>query len=183
MPEDNEKSESKIKKLEESLKETKLMLEKEKKNSEDYLTKLKYLQAEFENMKKRVLKDIENSRLQYTCKLIKKILTPMEELELAIASCNQNCDMNKFIEGVKMISSKLKNILIEEGVSEIEAEGKIFDPALHEAVQFQESNEYPDNYIVCELRKGYRLNNYVIRPSMVTVCKNVNAVKEVKEDG
>jgi len=107
----------------------------------------------------------------------------MEELELAIANCKQNCDMSDFIEGVKMISSKLKNILIEEGVSEIEAEGKIFDPTLHEAVQFKESSEHPDNYILCELRKGYRLNNYVIRPSMVTVCKKIDSVKEVKGDG
>ncbi|WEU40583.1 MAG: nucleotide exchange factor GrpE [Candidatus Odinarchaeum yellowstonii] len=183
MPEADESYETRIKQLEESLEESKRMLEQEKRHAEEYLTKLRYLQAEFENAKKRMIKDIENSRLQYTCKLIGKILTPIEELELALASCKENCDMSKFIEGIKMISLKLKNILVEEGVKEIEAAGKMFDPAFHEAVQFQESKEYPDNYVICELRKGYRLNDHVIRPSMVIVCKHVNVEEEVRNNG
>lgn len=182
MPEKEENYESKIKLLEESLEESRRLLEQEKKNAEEYLTKLKYLQAEFENMKKRMIKDIENSRLQYTCKLIGKIITPIEELELALASCKENCDMNKFIEGIKMINLKFKDILTEEGVTEIEAEGRIFDPTFHEAVQFQESKEHPDNYVIRELRKGYRLNEHVIRPSMVIVCKNINVEGEVKNN-
>ncbi len=181
MPESNEDYESKIKQLEESLEESRRLLEEEKKHSEEYLNKLRYLQAEFENMKKRMIKDIENSRLQYTCKLIGKIITPIEELDLALASCKENCDMNKFIEGIRMISLKFKNILTEEGVTEIEAEGKMFDPAFHEAVQFQESRDHPDNYVICELRKGYRLNERVIRPSMVIVCKHVE--EGVKNNG
>mgnify|MGYP005831111773 CR=1 FL=1 len=183
MPKEAKRKVVVVKELEDTLEETKLMLEKEKKTSEEYLTKLKYLQAEFENMRKRVAKDIENSRLDYTSKLLRKIITPIDELELALSNCNEKSDFNKFIEGIKMITNKLKEILVEEGVTEIEAGGKMFDPRLHEAVEFQESNEYPNNYIVCELRKGYRLNNFILRPSMVTVCKNIEQAKEVEDNG
>ncbi|MHA1754707.1 MAG: nucleotide exchange factor GrpE [Candidatus Odinarchaeia archaeon] len=161
-----EKCRKKINELNEELKF-------EKNKSEEYLTKLKYLQAEFENYKKRIEKEIENKKLNYTTNLFRKLITPIDELEIALKEAEKENEISSLRKGLELVLSKFKKILVEEGVKEIEAVGKIFDPQLHEAVQIENRNDYPDNYILEELRKGYLLNDYLIRPSMVKISRKV----------
>jgi molecular chaperone GrpE len=73
--------------------------------------------------------------------------------------------------GVTMIQQQLKAILTDSGLEEIDAGGKLFDPTLHEAVSQQETIEVPENHIVQQIRKGYKLRDRLLRPASVIVAK------------
>ncbi|MBS7658558.1 MAG: nucleotide exchange factor GrpE [Candidatus Bathyarchaeia archaeon] len=148
-------------------------LEAEKARAEEYLNRLKYLQADFENYIKKVKKDFENAIKFSSEKLILNLIDVIEDFERVLQTEeNFNSINNKaLLEGVKLIYKKLKNILENEGVKQIEAVGKIFNPAFHEAVGFIETSEHPEGTIVKELRKGYFLGDKVIKPSIVEVAK------------
>jgi molecular chaperone GrpE len=73
--------------------------------------------------------------------------------------------------GIAMIQSQLKSVLIEAGVEEVDATGKPFDPAMHEAVSQQESAEVAEGHVLQQLRKGYKLRERLLRPATVVVAK------------
>jgi molecular chaperone GrpE len=73
---------------------------------------------------------------------------------------------------VRLVERKLRNLLEAEGVTQIEAFGKPFDPNLHEAVVHEETADHPDNQVIGELQRGYRLRDRVLRPSLVRVANN-----------
>jgi molecular chaperone GrpE len=83
------------------------------------------------------------------------------------------------VGGLESILKNLDSILKERGVREIDAVSKTFDPNIHEAVSFVNSDEYPENTVTAEIRKGYMLSNRVIRPSLVEVSKKAH----VKSNG
>ena len=70
-----------------------------------------------------------------------------------------------------MIQQQFKNVLLETGLEEIDATGKLFDPTLHEAVSQQETSEIPEGHVIQQLRKGYRLRDRLLRPASVVVAK------------
>ena len=77
-----------------------------------------------------------------------------------------------WIEGVKLVERKLRGVLDSEGVTAIEAVGQPFDPNVHEAVAHEETADHPDNQVIDEVQRGYRLHDRVIRPSLVRVANN-----------
>lgn len=158
--------------IKEDVESLKKALEAEKARAEEYLNRLKYLQADFENYIKKVKKDFENAAKLSSEKLILNLIDVIEDFERVIqAEENLNSNNKALLEGVKIIYKKLKNILENEGVKQIEAVGKIFNPALHEAAGFIETLDHPEGTIVKELRKGYFLGDKVIKPSIVEVAK------------
>ncbi len=147
------------------------LLEAEKKLSEDYLTRLKYMQADFENLKRRFDRETEQIRNHSNERLVTSLLDVVDELELAVkvGKCAEN-PQKTLLEGVEMTLKKLKKVLEQEGVSELPCvEGKVFDPATANAVLTEEREDCEDCSILQIIRKGYCMKGRVIRPSVVKV--------------
>ena len=154
---DENKSEQKIKKLEQELETAK--------------DKLLRLSAEFENYKKRSSKEINDFRKFANESILKQLLTVVDNLERAIDSTEKKADKTSILEGVQITHKEILKLFKTFNVNLIKAKGKVFDPALHQAIVQQESDEYPDNTVITELQKGYLVYNRLLRPSMVIVSK------------
>ena len=144
-------------------------LEEERKRSEEYLARLKYAQADIENLKKRYDRQIEEVQKYGNERLIIELLDVVDELELAVKSGRSANSAEALMQGVEMTLKKLKKVLENEGVSPIDCVGKPFDPSKHHAVAKTEKEGVKECTIVDEIRKGYTLREKVIRPSIVKV--------------
>jgi len=154
------------------------LLESEKKRSEDYLTRLRYLQADFENQKKRFDREAEQIKNHGNERIVISLLDIVDELELAVKNGEISTSPESLIEGVELTLKKLRKVLEQEGVTPIESpEGKIFDPARHHAVFTEEKDDVPECTVLEEIRKGYVMRGKVIRPTIVKV-----AVKSTKNN-
>ena len=147
----------------------KKQIDAEKKKAEDYLTRLRYLQADFENLKKRCDRQLEDSKNYATERLIIQLIDVVDELELAVKSGESSSEGKPLLEGVKMTLKKLRKVLEQEGVSPIDCQGKIFDPAKHNAIESAEREGAKGCIVGEEVRKGYMMKAKVIRPSIVKV--------------
>jgi molecular chaperone GrpE len=142
----------------------------------------KYLRlyAEFENYKKRVYKDKEELIKYGNESLLLELLPVIDNLELALKHASDNVSEG-LIQGVEITLKELQKTLEKFGLSEIEANGKPFDPLVHHAMNQVERDDVDEKTVVEELRKGYMLRDKVLRPSLVTVSKKpVNS--QWKED-
>jgi molecular chaperone GrpE len=160
----------------------KQQLEMEKRRSEEYLTRLKYVQADFENLQKRSDRQIEEAKKYCTERLVIQLLDVQDELELALKTAQSTDSAQPLIEGVKMTLKKLRKVLEQEGVSPIECEaGKVFNPACHHAVAAAERDDVDACVVTEEVRKGYIMKDKVIRPSIVKVAVKSSKSQKVKE--
>ncbi len=147
------------------------LLECEKKRSEDYLCRLRYLQADFENFKKRADREAEQTKNYCNERLIIQLLDVVDELELAVKNGEISTSTETLLEGVEMTLKKLRKLLEQEGVFAIEnPEGKAFDPSRHHAIATVESDDVAESTVVEEIRKGYVMRGKVIRPTIVKVA-------------
>lgn len=126
------------------------------------------LQAEFANYKKRAEKDKKDTIQYANEKLLIEILEVVDNFHRALDSEKEH---DSFFMGMKMIFDQLEGILKSFGLEEIESDGEIFDPHLHNAVLMEESEEVESGRIIESLRKGYKLNGKLLRPAMVKVAK------------
>lgn len=145
-------------------------LEKEKKTSEEYLNKLQYLQAEFENYTKRSKREMIDAITFGNQKLITELLTVVDELEYAIDAGKSSNNKKALIHGVEITLKKLYAILDKEGLSRIEALGKAFNPFHHEVVERLSGGDGEEK-VIEEIRAGFMLKGKVIRPSLVKVAR------------
>ena len=149
------------------------LLESEKKRSEDYLTRLKYLQADFENIKKRFDRETEQIRCYCTERIVTQLLDVVDELELAVkVAKSTEAPQKSILEGVEMTLKKLRKVLEQEGVCPIECtESTPFDPTLHNAIAAETRDDAEQCTVIEEIRKGYKMKDKVLRPSIVRVAK------------
>jgi len=147
-------------------------LDCEKKRSEDYLTRLTYLQADFENMKKRFDREVEQTKSYCNERIIMQLLEVVDELELAVKNGEISSQSTEnLLEGVEMTLKKLRKVLEQEEATEIaNPEGKVFDPTKHNAVATVESDDAEDGVVLEQIRKGYIMRGKVIRPTLVKVA-------------
>ena len=155
--ETSDNCEDKIKKLEAELQEWK--------NS--YTRKL----AEFQNFTKRKENEVAEMKKFASEGIIVKLLDNVDNLERAVDASKESQNFDSLIEGVNMILNNLKNLLTEEGVEEIEAAGKEYNPYEHKAMITENKEELDDNVVVQVFQKGYKMKGKVVRPAMVTVNK------------
>jgi molecular chaperone GrpE len=104
--------------------------------------------------------------------LIGKLLGVLEDFDRALESVPDEEVTNPWVEGMEHVERKLRSVLESEGVTPIEAVGLPFDPNLHEAVVHEETADHPDNEVIGELQRGYRLHDRILRPSLVRVANN-----------
>jgi molecular chaperone GrpE len=130
----------------------------------DYLDDLRRLQAEFDNYRKRVLKEQTLAGTRAIARMVEKLLPVLDNFERAV-------EHGAGDEGIELILKDLKRILQDEGVSEIAAEGMPFDPQVHEAVESVEDPDVSETVVKTVYRKGYRMRDRVLRPAMVVVAR------------
>ena len=160
------------------------LLDCEKKRSEDYLTRLKYLQADLENLKKRFDREIEQVKNYCNERLIIRLLDIVDELELAVKNGEISTEPQVLLEGVEMTLKKLRKVLEQEGVTPIDdPEGKVFDPSRHNAIAAVERDDVAEGTVIEQIRKGYMMRGKVIRPSIVKVAvkKSENQSNKTEE--
>ena len=144
-------------------------LEEEREKSKECLNRLKYLQADFENYRKRMEKEIRETAQVSKERLVFNLLNVIDELELAIHSGRETENKEALLEGVEMTLKKMYTTLGQEGLAKIEAVGKPYDPKLHEVVIKVPTKNHEENVVIEEVRKGYLLRDKVIRPSIVKI--------------
>lgn len=147
-----------------------------------YIDRLKRLQADFENYKKRVAREQEEYAYFIENGLLLKILPLYDNLERAFRSYNHNNDKDSFIEGMERIFAQFNEFLKAQDVRLIEALGQPFDPSLHEALLLVETDEKP-NIVLEEFERGYRRGDRLLRPSRVKVSRKRQASPERSQSG
>ncbi len=139
---------------------------------EELLDQLKRKQADLENLRRIAKKEQAEAREYALHQFLCRLLPVVDNLERALESARSSENMPAgHIEGLEMIHRQLMQILEQEGVSRIEAEGCQFDPNCHHAVLQDESSESEPGTVLEELQKGYRHRSRILRPSMVKVCR------------
>lgn len=128
------------------------------------------LQADFENFRRRTAKEKEELAAVITQNLLTDLLPLLDNFERAMAV--EQTDGEAFQKGVEMIFTQLREVLDKHGLEGIEAEGKPFDPNVHQAVMRVENPDVEDGTITQVLQKGYQAKGRVIRPAMVQVAGN-----------
>jgi len=140
-------------------------LEEEKAKNAELNDRYLRLLAEYDNFKKRTLREKEELYFSSQCEIIKKLLPVFDNLERA----ENFTDNDQFVEGVKMIFKQFFEVLTAMGIAEIAAKDLPFDPQLHEAICRDEKEGVPENTVTEVLQKGYLLKDKVIRHAMVKV--------------
>jgi molecular chaperone GrpE len=125
------------------------------------------VQAEFENYRKRVIREQTQAVERASEPLVRDLTEVLDEFELALIAAEKQPDLDRFLRGVEMVYAKLSDVLRAAGVERIEAEGKPFDPELHEALMHSEGEGGP--LVADVLRPGYTMKGRVIRPAGVKV--------------
>jgi molecular chaperone GrpE len=137
---------------------------------QEYREHLQRLAAEFDNYRKRVLKEQTRAVEMAAEPLIHRLLEVLDEFELALMAAEQKPDFDRFLHGVELVYAKLIDSLRAQGLEKIEAQGRPFDPALHEALM--QAGESEGEPVVADvLRPGYTLRGRVIRPAGVKVVR------------
>lgn len=130
--------------------------------------RLARLQAEFDNARKRQQKEQQDFRDYSLANAIQSLLPILDSLDRALQTQPEG---EEFRKGVELIDRQFHDALSKLGVEPLEAKGQPFDPNLHQAVQMVESNAVPENHVVDELQRGYKIKERLLRPAMVTVAK------------
>ena len=139
--------------------------------AEEYLADLQRLKAEFDNYRKRILREQTRAVELASEGLVHRLLEVIDEFELALVAAEHEQASDRFVHGVEMVYAKLLEILKGEGLEKIDAHGKPFDPEVHEALLQGDGPEDGEPYVADVLRTGYTLKGRVIRPTGVKVAR------------
>jgi molecular chaperone GrpE len=156
-------------------------LEEKTRLADEYLSRFKYLQADFENYKKMEARNKKNFEISATERLIKNLLPIIDTLEIAIESAKKNFNKSSFIKGIELIYSDLLSELGKEGLKQIVVVGKKFDPYYSETIMTVINNDFLEDTVIEEHEKGYMLGSKVIRTSKVKVSKVENPIEDNKD--
>lgn len=153
-------------------------LKQEQEKSKEYLNKLLYAQADFENYRRRLNQEVESRIETGKARLIQNLLAIVDELELALKAAKDAEGAAAVADGLEIVLKKFRDLLGTEGLTTIESVGKKFDPTLHEAVERVQRDDVEEGTILEEVRKGFTLKGKLIRPSIVKI-----AVPHIAESG
>jgi molecular chaperone GrpE len=127
--------------------------------------------ADLENLKKRAARERAETLKFANESLLRDLLPIVDNLERAVAHAESGGDGQPVVEGVALVLKSLRDLLERHGVTRIEAKGTPFDPAQHEAMAHVESAEHEPNSVIEEHQPGYRLQERLLRPALVSVAK------------
>lgn len=144
-------------------------MEKLRTERDQYLDRLARLQAEFDNFRKRNAREQQDYRDYAVADALKSFLPILDSLDRAAKS--DATDVDQLRSGVELIDRQFHDALSKLGVQPIQAEGETFDPNFHQAIQMEETDEAPDNTVIGELQRGYKIKDRLLRPAMVRVAR------------
>ena len=136
------------------------------------LAGLQRVAADFQNYKRRTDQEREASAGRANEVLLLRVIALADDFDRAIDAMPEDLAADGWVQGIAAIDRKLRTLLESEGVTPIEALGRPFDPRQHEALSHIETTEAPDETVVAEIQRGYRVRDRVLRPSLVAVAKN-----------
>ena len=144
-------------------------LQKIKAERDSLLDRLARAQAEFENARRRTLKEQQDFRDYAAADTIKSLLPVLDSFERAL---QVKSDAAEFRNGIDLIYKQLQTALGKLSLQPIAAKGEPFDPHYHEAIEMVDTTEAPDHQVIEELQRGYKLKDRLLRPAMVKVARN-----------
>lgn len=127
------------------------------------------VQADYDNFRRRTVKEKEELARYASVKLVEQLLPVLDNFERAITAAASNNDYDSLAKGVDMIFRQMAQTMEQEGLKAMETVGQPFNPEYHQAIMQVESDEYEDGIVVEEVQKGYMLKDKVLRPAMVKV--------------
>jgi molecular chaperone GrpE len=145
-------------------------LQKLKAERDALLDRLARLQAEFENARKRAVREQQEFREFALADALKTLLPILDSFERALQSAPPG--KSEFRSGIEHIHRQLQDALQKLGLRPIPAKGEPFDPHLHEAVEMVDTSDARDHEVLEELQSGYKLKDRLLRPAMVKVARN-----------
>jgi len=159
-------------------------LEKDLQKTKDELAEQKdkfvRLQAETDNFRKRLSREKDEFSQYANERLFKALIPIFDNFERALEDPSN--DTKSLKEGLDMILKQFNSFLKKEKVEPIKAIGEKFDPAIHEALTSEESDDHEENIIISQFVKGYTINNRVLRPAQVVISKKPLVEPEEKSD-
>ncbi len=164
-----------------SVEELQKQVEEFKSKADEYLDQWRRTAADFSNYRKLVSKEKEELTQTANAILLAGLLPILDDFERAFKVVPDHLERLTWVEGIALIYRKIQAIMEQAGVKPIEAEGKQFDPKVHEAITHEEIEGYEDGQIIEEVQKGYMLGDKVLRPSMVRVAKKLQKPPEEKQ--
>ena len=145
-----------------------------RRENQELAEQVKRTAAEFQNFRRRQEEEQKRVKVRIREDIIRSLLPILDHLERTLAASKSGGDnaLESLLQGVELIDKDVRKIFEEHGLSTIAAAGETFDAALHQAVMMEETTEVADQTIIAELQKGYKLDDRVLRPSMVKVARN-----------
>jgi molecular chaperone GrpE len=144
-----------------------------KESSISMSNKLRYVMADFDNYRKQLERQVDSRIDTNKAELLLKFLNIRDDYLRALEIAKQSKSERAVIEGLVGILKNFDMLLRSEGVTEIETTGTPFDPNVHDAISFSDRSDEPENTVISEIRKGYILNNKVLRPSLVEISRKI----------
>ena len=126
-------------------------------------------QADFDNFKKRAAREKEEAMKYANSSLLERLIAIVDNFELGLSAAREEGEKSPIFSGMSMVLKQLTDFLAENGLQPIDAEGKKFDPNLHEAIAHEANPKVPEGTVIRQTRRGYRLKDRLLRPSSVVV--------------
>jgi molecular chaperone GrpE len=127
--------------------------------------------ADFDNYRKRTRRDVEDAKIRGRDEAVKDILPVFDNLERAVAAASSAQTIESVVEGVKMVLKLFEDTCERMGLTRVKTLGERFDPAVHEAIQQQETDAHPPGTILAEIMPGYMVGTRLLRAAMVVVAR------------
>ncbi len=155
----------------EKIEDLQKVLDQAREQADENLRSWQRTAADFSNYRRRIDDEREGLAQFSNTLLIGKLLSVLDDFDRALETVPADTQ-DGWVDGIRLVERKLRGLLEAEGLTEIEALGQPFDPNLHEAVVHEETADHPDNQVIGELQRGYRLRDRVLRPALVRVANN-----------
>src|SRR2546430_7251928 len=126
-------------------------------------------QADFENYKKRSAREKEEAIKYANSSLLERLVSIIDNFELGLAAAKEQVEQSSIYSGMVLVQKQLNDLLAENGLQPIEAEGRRFDPNVHEAIAHEPSDQVPEGFVLRQARRGYRFKDRLLRPAKVVV--------------
>ena len=150
-------------------------LEQMQAERDQLLDRLTRLQAEFDNARKREIRERADARDYTISNTVEPFLGVMDNFQLALRA---DGTVEQLRSGVELILKQMEEALRGLNVQAVESVGEQFDPRIHEALGSIETREFPDHQVLEEIRRGYRIKDKLLRPALVRIAENPNQVAE-----
>ena len=130
-------------------------------------------QADFENYKKRSAREKEEAIKYANSSLLERLVSIIDNFELGLAAAKEQGERSPIYSGMVLVQKQLNDLLAENGLQPIEAEGRRFDPNVHEAIAHEPSDQVPEGIVLRQTRRGYRFKDRLLRPAKVVVSSGL----------